>query len=70
MGNMAVQAWLEQTVSRRGDVASALLVLGTREQPGAPSYWPADRPPDHHLLEAAQSRLPALSPDWPAVPAA
>jgi multidrug resistance efflux pump len=70
MGNMAVQAWLEHTVSKRGGVTSALLVLGTREQPGAPSYWPADCPPDNHLLAAAQSRLPASSLDWPTAPAA
>lgn len=58
ISNLAIQRWLDKTVSDRGDVASALVMLGTPEKPGHFTHWPADRPPDHLLLEVAQSRLP------------
>ena len=51
--NLAIQRWLDKTVSDRGDVASALVMLGTPEKPGHFTHWPADRPPDHLLLEVA-----------------
>ena len=62
MSNMAIQRWLDQTVSERGDVTSALVVLGTHDQPGHLTHWPADRPPDHLLLQVAQARLPGAKP--------
>ena len=60
MSDLAIQRWLEQTVSVRGDVASALVVLGAAGAADAPSratHWPADQPLDQDLLLAAQAQF-------------
>lgn len=69
MSDMAVQRWLERTVSDRGDVVSALVVMGVPDQPGAATHWPMNRPRDEELFTAAQAELAgrsaALAADGP-----
>ena len=69
MSDMAVQAWLEAAVSKRGDVTSALLVWGVHDRPDAASRWPADQPPDGQLLAVARSRLSGRSQEQVPTPA-
>jgi len=57
MGHPGIQRWLEEAVASRGNVSSALVVLGTFERPGRSAHWPAGVQPDTALLAAARHSL-------------